>query len=87
MQHHHHPIHLIVIVNGQPVPVSAEPHLKLREVAEKALHETGNSGQPLDNWELRDAAGQVLNLDQTVEQCKLADGTKLFLNLKAGVGG
>lgn len=87
MHPHHHAVHITVIVNGQPVPVSAEPHSKLREVADKALHESGNSGQPLDNWELRDAAGQVLDLSQTVEHYHFSDGTKLFLNLKAGVGG
>lgn len=86
-QPHHHQVSLAVIVNGQPVEVKAAPDSTLRHVAEKALHESGNSGQPLDNWELRDAAGQILDWNRSVEHYHLADGAKLFLNLKAGVGG
>lgn len=76
-----------VIVNGQPFDVEVNLSAPLKVVAEHALHESGNSGQPLDNWELRDAEGQVLDLSRKAEDYGLQEGAKLFLNLKAGVGG
>ena len=80
-------ISISVIVNGQPVEVEANVNAPLTPVVEKALDKSGNSGQPLENWELRDAAGQVLELGRKVEDYGFTSGVKLFLNLKAGVGG
>lgn len=82
-----HEIHITVIVNGQPVAEHVNVKLVLRDVVKRALEKSGNSGQPIDNWELRDAAGQVLDLSKTVAHYGLDNGAKLFLNLKAGVGG
>lgn len=76
-----------VVVNGQSVTVRANLNAPLQTVVLKALHDSGNSGQPLDNWELRDAAGQVLDLTRKVEDYGITPGATLFLNLKAGVGG
>jgi len=83
----HNKIMISVIVNGQPVEVAANLEAPLTSVVEHALKQSGNSGQPLENWELRDAAGQVLDLARKVEDYGFTNGTKLFLNLKAGVGG
>ena len=52
-----------------------------------ALSQTDNSGQPPENWELRDADGNLLDLDKKIEDYPFTDKTRLFLNLKAGVGG
>jgi len=82
-----HEINITVVVNGQPVPLEVNIEEKLRAVAHKALEKSGNSGQPLDNWELRDSAGQILELNKKVADYGITSGTKLFLNLKAGVGG
>lgn len=76
-----------VIVNGQPLDVEVNLNAPLQVVAQHALNQSGNSGQPLDNWEMRDADGQVLDLSRKAGDFGLANGTKLFLNLKAGVGG
>ena len=76
-----------VIVNGQPVEVDVNLNAPLKVVAEHALNQSGNSGQPLENWEMRDAEGQILDLSRKAEDYGLTQGTKLFLNLKAGVGG
>jgi Protein of Unknown function (DUF2604) len=76
-----------VIVNGQPVSVQANIKAPLRTLVEHALHDSGNSGQPTENWELRDAAGHVLDLTRKLEDSGIAAGANLFLNLKAGVGG
>ena len=80
-------IDVIIVVNGQPVPIEARAHELLRTAAQQALNQSGNSGQPLENWELRDAAGKVLDLASKIGEFHFPDGTKLFLNLKAGVGG
>jgi Protein of Unknown function (DUF2604) len=82
-----HEIHITVIVNGQPVAEHVNVKTVLRDVVKRALDKSGNSGQPIDNWELRDAAGQVLDLNKTIAHYGIDDGAKLFLNLKAGVGG
>jgi len=80
-------IEITVIVNGQPVEEKANVNAPLRTVVEHALQKSGNSGQPPENWELRDSAGQVLDLSRKAEDYGIVAGAKLFLNLKAGVGG
>jgi hypothetical protein len=76
-----------VIVNGQSTTVEANENAPLHTIIPKALDQTGNSGQPPENWELRDADGVLLPTDQKVESFNFPQGVKLFLNLKAGVGG
>lgn len=81
-------IDLAVIVNGQPTIVSANLEAPLRTVVEKALEETGNIGQGgPENWELRNAAGVELDQQKKIASFDFPPGTKLFLNLRAGVGG
>lgn len=80
-------IDVTVVVNGQPLEVKANVNAPLRTVVLHALQESGNSGQPVENWELRDAGGQVLDVTRKAEDYGIAAGAKLFLNLKAGVGG
>ena len=80
-------IDLIIVVNGQPIPIDAHPQEPLHTVAQQALNNSGNSGQPLQNWEMRDGAGNVLDLARKIGEFHFQDGTKLFLSLKAGVGG
>lgn len=81
-------IDIVVVVNGQPIPIEkANIHAPLRTVVVEALNKSGNSGQPPENWELRDASGQVLDISRKLEDYNIQPGAKLFLNLKAGVGG
>lgn len=80
-------IEIAVIVNGQPVVVEANEHAPLHTIIPKALEASGNIGQPPDNWELRDANGELLPLDKKIEDFGFPADVKLFLNLKAGVGG
>ena len=80
-------IELKFIVNGQAVPVQADLGWEFREAAVKALEESGNSGQPIENWELRDGAGQVLDMGTKIARSDIEEGATLYLNLKAGVGG
>lgn len=80
-------IDVTVVVNGQPTQVIANQEAPLLVVVEKALEQTGNTGQPPENWELRNASGLELDLHKKVEDYHFESGTQLFLNLKAGVGG
>jgi hypothetical protein len=80
-------IDLTVIVNGQPTVVQANLEAELRSLIQKALEATGNTGQPPENWELRDANGTLLDVSKKIESFQFAPGTRLLLNLKAGVGG
>lgn len=85
-EHHHH-IEIAIIVNGQPTVVHANPEAELRSVIPKALEATGNTGQPPENWELRDQAGTLLDVSKRIESFHFSSDVRLFLNLKAGVGG
>lgn len=76
-----------VIVNGQPITISANKNAPLRSIIGQTLAMTGNAGQPPENWELRDASGVLLPLDQKIESFNFPPNVRLFLNLKAGVGG
>jgi len=78
---------LTIIVNGVPAVIERNANAPLKSLVEKALNDTGNVGQPVDNWEIRDAAGTVLDLSRKIGEFDFPDDVKLFLSLKAGVGG
>lgn len=78
---------LTVIVNGTPTEVEANRNAPLHTIIPRALQQTENEGQPPENWELRDAAGTLLDLDRKIGEFGFDDDTVLSLNLKAGVGG
>ena len=80
-------IEITVIVNGQPTQVVAHERDPLETIIPTALSQTGNTGQPPENWELRDASGEVLNVEKEIHTFHFPQGVRLFLNLKAGVGG
>jgi hypothetical protein len=82
-----HKLHVVVIVNGEPTTVEVEANAPLHTIIPKALSQTNNHGQPPENWELRDANGGVLDGSKKIRDFDFVAGTKLFLNLKAGVGG
>jgi hypothetical protein len=78
---------LTVIVNGTPTEVGADPNQPLGSIVPVALQQTGNSGQPPGNWELKDGLGNLLDLNKKIGDYNFPANTKLFLSLKAGVGG
>ena len=80
-------IEMTVVVNGQPTVVVAVEDDPLSAIIPDALRQTGNSGQPPENWELRDTDGNLLDLNKKIGDFGFDDKTRLFLNLKAGVGG
>jgi len=56
-------------------------------VVERALHEGGVVGQPPENWEMRDEAGNALDLSRKIGSFSFAAGVSLFLSLTAGAAG
>lgn len=80
-------VQLAVIVNGQPTVVEANVNTPLETVIPRALEQTGNTGQPPENWELRDAQGTLLDTSKKIASFDFPPDVRLFLNLKAGVGG
>lgn len=80
-------VDLAVIVNGQPTVVQANPNQPLHSIIGKALEQTHNVGQPPESWEFRDADGMLLDGSKKIEDFHFSTDVKLFLNLKAGIGG
>lgn len=78
---------LTIIVNGVSYEVEANENSPLISVVEKALQESKNIGQPIDKWELRDEPGAILDLHKKINDYGFSSETKLFLSLKAGIGG
>lgn len=80
-------IEITVVVNGQPTQVEANPNQPLHVVRTKALEDTQNVAQPAENWEFKDEAGNLLDVDKKVGDFGFANTVTLFLSLKAGVAG
>ena len=78
---------ITVVVNGKPAEVFAIEDKPIGTIIPDALEQTGNTGQPPENWELRDAEGNLLDRDKNFGDYPFSEKDRLFLNLKAGVGG
>lgn len=78
---------LVIVVSGAPQPVRVNNHQSLEHVVREALRESGNAGQPPEDWELRTEDGALLSLDVRAGDAGLHDGQTLFLSPKAGAGG
>ena len=78
---------ITIVVNGQPVEVKVGLDEQIGEAVEEALKASGNSGQSAERWELRDESGQPIDTGKKIGESGITAGAKLFLNLKAGVGG
>ena len=80
-------IALIFIINGENFSVETNINAPLTAAVQRALSESGNSGRPLTEWEVRDSAGELLDMTRTVRELGLKNGTRLFLSLRVGAGG
>lgn len=78
---------LTVLVAGRPVQVQANVNAPLRTVLNKALEESENEGQAPENWEMRNEAGNLLDLDRKVGDLDIAPGSLLSASLRAGAAG
>jgi uncharacterized protein DUF2604 len=79
-------ITLTVVVNGEPLQESAKITAPIRTLMQRALFQWSNSGQLIENWELRDANGKILDPARKIRDSNLTPGATVFLNLKAGLG-
>lgn len=79
---------VIVVVNGAATSVNIHGNPSLLDVVETALAQTQNSGQPVENWELRGPDdAPILDLAVKIKKLNLGMDDRLFLNLRAGIGG
>lgn len=79
---------VIVVVNGVETTVNIHGNPALSDVVATALQQTNNSGQPLENWELRGPDGTPIpDLSIKVKKLNLELEDRIFLNLRAGIGG
>lgn len=74
-------INVTVIVSGVPHTAEYQADAPLSHVINRALHESGNLGQPPDGWEMRNSEGALLDTTKTVEEA-----TRLWLSPHAGAG-
>ncbi len=80
-------VELVIVVSGAPEAVRINRNQRLEHGVREALRESGNHGQPPEDWELRNEAGQLLALSMLPDEAGLVDGQTLFLSPKAGAGG
>ncbi len=79
-------IDVVVVVSGEDVHVSVNKNQKVSQLVREALRESGNAGQPPENWVLKSDAGNI-DLDQRISDAGITSGMKLYLNPKVGEGG
>ena len=72
---------IVLVTNGQPTMVVTSEDDTLGGIIPVALAQTLNTFRPLEDWELRDTDGMLLDLETKVKD---APEERLFLNLKAG---
>lgn len=79
-------ITLKIIVNGTLTSVEANLNAPLRTAANKALEQTGNTGRPIEEWQIK-WNDTVLDISKKIEEFDFPADAELFLSLKAGAGG
>ena len=77
---------LVVVVSGDDVEITVNPHQQVTDLVEEALRESGNKGQPPEEWVLK-AGTTVISANQTISAAGITEQTKLYLNPKRGEGG
>ena len=79
---------LTFVVNGASTEVPVSLDDILRDAAMKALKATGNEeGRPIEEWDLKDSEGAVIDMSSHVEAHGFTSETKLYLSPKIGAGG
>ncbi|KUR78068.1 DUF2604 domain-containing protein [Novosphingobium sp. FSW06-99] len=83
------PTHIEVtfIINGEGHAVKAMPDDRLVDVLNEALKETENTGRPVTDWIVTTQPGAVLDVEKTLTELGIVDGTLLVASLKTGEAG
>jgi WXG100 protein secretion system (Wss), protein YukD/Protein of Unknown function (DUF2604) len=76
-----------VIVSGQTVDVSINPHQTVEHLVHDALNRSGNKGQEPSGWSLKTQSGNAIEQGQTISQAGIHAGDTLYLNPVTGAGG
>lgn len=87
MAHGDQKIQLIFIINGANFPLEVNMNETLGSAVARALAESGNTGRPPSEWQVRDANGVLLETQRKLEDFGFTNGTRLFLSLAVGAGG
>jgi hypothetical protein len=80
-------IQLVFIINGANFALETNINAPLKEAVARALAESGNTGRPPSEWQVRDAAGVLLEIERKIKDFGFTNGTRLFLSLAVGAGG
>lgn len=80
-------IELIFVINGVNFPLEVNINEPLGAAVARALGESGNSGRPPSEWQVRDSNGVLLETQRHVKEFGFINGTRLFLSLAVGAGG
>jgi len=78
---------LKMLVNGQQATVTVNQKNALHSALPSALEQTGNLGQPPENWEIRTPDGTLLDPNARISAFGFGEGATLYANLRAGIGG
>jgi hypothetical protein len=82
-----HKIELIFIINGANFTLGTNVNPPLKEAVARVLSESGNTGRPPSEWQVRDTAGVLLEMERKIKDFGFINGTRLFLSLAVGAGG
>jgi hypothetical protein len=80
------PIELTFIVNGEEIHFIAYERDTLTIIRHKILALNHNTGRPPEEWEIRNVEGARLDPEKLVQDYHFANGERLFLTLKVGIG-
>jgi uncharacterized protein DUF2604 len=80
-------VQLIFVINGVNFPLEVNLNELLGAAVARALGESGNSGRPPSEWQVRDANGVLLETQRQLKDFGFSNGTRLFLSLAVGAGG
>jgi hypothetical protein len=75
-----------IIINGTSFGELSFPEgISMNGLRAQALEKTNNTGQPPENWEVKDSDGNILDLNKHL--CDYNELDQLWFTLKAGIGG
>jgi uncharacterized protein DUF2604 len=80
-------IQLVFVINGANFPLEVNKNESLEAAVARALGESGNSGRPPSEWQVRDSNGVLLETHRHIKDFGFTNGTRLFLSLAVGAGG
>lgn len=82
-----HPISVVFVVTGTEVKLRVKPDEVLGDALDLALKKSKNTGQPIDKWEVKNEAGELLAIGASFAALGLGDGSVVFATLSAGAAG